>query len=142
MLLALIVLVWIMLAVAKRYKRGEGVTSAPKGLQNAIETVVNFVRDEVAKPNLGHKYQKYLPFLTIFFFILINNIFGLIPGSANVTGNIAFTLVLVADFFCGDHVQYQQALLGTYFLSSGIHMGVKFILVPVNFLVCSLNPLR
>lgn len=64
-------------------------------MQNTIETVVNFVKDEVAKPNLGHKYPRYLPLLlTIFFFILINNIFGLIPGSANVTGNIAFTLVL------------------------------------------------
>lgn len=47
----------------------------------------------MAKPNLGHKYE--MPYLlTVFFFILINNIFGLIPGSANVTGNIAFTAVL------------------------------------------------
>ena len=60
-----------------------------------MEPVITFVRDEVAKPNLGHKHEKYLPYLlTIFFFILINNIFGLIPGSANVTGNIAFTAVL------------------------------------------------
>src|SRR5207342_3935547 len=74
MILALFVLVWIMLSVAKRYKKGEGVTTAPKGMQNTIETVVNFVKDEVAKPNLGHKYQTYLPLLlTIFFFILINN---------------------------------------------------------------------
>ena len=64
-------------------------------MQKPLEPVINFVKDEVAKPNLGHKYRKYLPcLLTIFFFILINNIFGLIPGSANVTGNIAFTLVL------------------------------------------------
>ena len=95
MILALTLLVWIMLAVAKKYKTGQGVTSAPRGMQNTIETVVNFVKDEVAKPSLGHKYPKYLPLLlTIFFFILINNIFGLIPGTANVTGNIAFTLVL------------------------------------------------
>ena len=77
MLLALGLLVWIMLSVAKRYKKGEGITTAPKGMQNTIETVVNFVKDEVAKPNLGHKYTKYLPLLlTMFFFILINNIFG------------------------------------------------------------------
>ncbi|RYD88231.1 MAG: F0F1 ATP synthase subunit A, partial [Sphingobacteriales bacterium] len=74
MLLALIVLTWILLGVAKRYKQGEGVTTAPKGMQNAIEPVITFVRDEVAKPNLGHNYKKYLPLLlTIFFFILINN---------------------------------------------------------------------
>ena len=95
MILALIVFVWIMLRIAKRYKSGVGVTSAPKGSQSLLEPVITFVRDEVAKPNLGHKYEKYLPYLlTVFFFILINNIFGLIPGSANVTGNIAFTVVL------------------------------------------------
>src|SRR5688572_3718872 len=95
MLLALIVFVWIMLRIAKRYKTGVGVTSPPKGSQSLLEPVITFVRDEVAKPNLGHKYEKYLPYLlTIFFFILIYNIFGLIPGAANVTGNIAFTAIL------------------------------------------------
>jgi F-type H+-transporting ATPase subunit a len=95
MVLALAILIWVLLSVAKKYRNGEGVKSAPKGKQNLLEPVITFVRDEVAKPNLGHKYMKYLPYLlTVFFFILINNIFGLIPGSANVTGNIAFTLVL------------------------------------------------
>lgn len=95
MFLALIILLWIMMSVAKRYKNGQGVTTAPKGFQNAIEPVITFVRDEVAKPNIGHGYKRYMPLLlTIFFFILINSIFGLIPGSANVTGNIAFTVVL------------------------------------------------
>ena len=65
-----------------------------------MEPVINFVKDEVAKPNLGHKYQKYLPYLlTVFFFILINNLVGLIPGTANVTGNIAFTFVLAVISF-------------------------------------------
>ncbi|HWR32167.1 MAG TPA: F0F1 ATP synthase subunit A, partial [Chitinophagaceae bacterium] len=95
MILALSILVWIMLVIARRYKRGEGVNTAPKGVQNLIEPVITFVRDEVAKPNLGTKYEKYLPYLlTVFFFILINNLFGLIPGTANVTGNIAVTVVL------------------------------------------------
>jgi F-type H+-transporting ATPase subunit a len=95
MLLALGILVIILLRVAKKYKTGQGVTTAPKGMQNVMEVLVTFVRDDVAKPNLGHKYQKYLPYLlTVFFFILINNIFGLVPGTANVTGNIAFTVVL------------------------------------------------
>ncbi len=71
MLLALIIFVWIMLRIANRYKSGVGVTSAPKGSQSLLEPVITFVRDEVAKPNLGHKYEKYLPYLlTLFFFIL------------------------------------------------------------------------
>ena len=93
--LRLALFIWVMLVIAKKYKSGQGVTSAPKGSQSLLEPVITFVRDEVAKPNLGIKYEKYLPYLlTVFFFILINNIFGLIPGSANVTGNIAFTAVL------------------------------------------------
>ena len=101
MFLALIILVVLMTGIGKKYKNGQGVTSAPKGWQNAIEPVITFVRDDVAKANLGHKWAKYLPYLlTVFFFILINNIFGLLPGSANVTGNITFTLVLgVVSFF-------------------------------------------
>ena len=89
-----------MINVANKYKKG-GAKTAPSGFQNAIEPVITFVRDEVAKPNLGHAYGKYMPYLlTVFFFILINNIVGLIPGTANVTGNIAFTVVLgVISFF-------------------------------------------
>jgi F-type H+-transporting ATPase subunit a len=93
MFLSLALLVWIMVSVAKRYKTG--VIKAPSGMQNAVEPVITFIRDDVAKPNLGHRYQKFMPYLlTIFFFILINNLTGLIPGAANVTGNITVTLVL------------------------------------------------
>lgn len=94
MILALILLVWILTGIAKKYQK-KGSMSAPSGMQNAIEPVITFIRDEVGKSQLGNKYEKYMPYLlTVFFFILINNIVGLIPGTANVTGNIAFTLVL------------------------------------------------
>src|SRR5579863_5515528 len=73
MMIALAFFTWIMLTIAKKYKNGHGVVSAPKGSQGLLEPVIIFVRDEVAKPNLGRLYEKYLPFLlTIFFFILIN----------------------------------------------------------------------
>ncbi len=94
-LISVLLLIWLMTGVARQYGKGAGVTAAPTGFQNAIEPVITFVRDEVAKPNLGKKYEKYMSFLlTIFFFILINALIGLIPGTANVTGNIAFTAVL------------------------------------------------
>jgi F-type H+-transporting ATPase subunit a len=99
MLIGLILLVVIMTSIAKKYTRN-GHKAAPSGFQNAVEPVITFVRDEVAKPNLGGAYEKYMPLLlTIFFFILINNILGLIPGSANVTGNIAFTIILAIISF-------------------------------------------
>jgi F-type H+-transporting ATPase subunit a len=94
-IISAILLIWIMTSVAGKYAKGQGVKTAPSGLQGAIEPVVTFVRDEVGKNNLGDKYEKYMPFLlTVFFFILINNLLGLIPGTANVTGNIAFTAAM------------------------------------------------
>ncbi|WP_369434705.1 F0F1 ATP synthase subunit A [Mucilaginibacter yixingensis] len=94
--IASIVLLLIFFSVAKAYKKREG--QAPKGFQSLIEPVIMFVRDEIARPNIGYRYQKYMPFLlTIFFFIWIVNLMGLIPifpGGANVTGNILLTFVL------------------------------------------------
>src|SRR5690625_7260511 len=61
-----------------------------------MEPIIIFIRDEVAVPNIGEKkHSRYMPYLlTLFFFIWINNLLGLMPGAANLTGNIAFTLVL------------------------------------------------
>lgn len=95
--ISLIFMVWIFLHVAKLYKKNEG--KAPTGLQNALEPLILFIRDDVARPAIGEKkYERFFPFLlSIFFFILINNLMGLIPifpAGANVTGNISVTLVL------------------------------------------------
>ncbi|MFC2125571.1 F0F1 ATP synthase subunit A [Bacteroidota bacterium] len=80
------------------YKRNEG--QPPSGIQSFFEPIIIFVRDEVAKPNIGPKYEKYLPYLlTIFFFIWFNNMLGLLPGAANVTGNIAVTGTLAIFTF-------------------------------------------
>lgn len=134
MFLALTLLVLIMTSVAKRYRTGQGLTTAPKGLQNAIEPVIQFVRDEVAKPNLGHHYKKYMPLLlTIFFFILINNIFGLLPGSANVTGNIAFTVVLGVISFLVIVFSANKHFWSHIFWPPVPH-GIKLILIPVEIL--------
>jgi F-type H+-transporting ATPase subunit a len=122
-----------MTGIAKRYKNGEGVISAPKGWQNAVEPVITFVRDEVAKPNLGHSYKKYLPYLlTVFFFILINNIFGLLPGSANVTGNMAFTAVLGLISLVVILFSSNKHYWGHIFWPPGVPFLVKLILIPVE----------
>lgn len=141
MILALSLLVWIMISIAKRYKKGEGVNTAPKGMQNLLEPVITFVRDEVAKPNLGTKYEKYLPYLlTVFFFILINNIFGLIPGSANVTGNIAVTVVLGLISFVVILFSSNKHYWGHIINPPGMPLGVKFILIPVEILSVFIKP--
>lgn len=141
MLLSLTILVWLMLSIAKAYKKGQGVTSAPKGKQSLLEPVITFVRDEVAKPNLAHKYEKYLPYLlTVFFFILINNIFGLIPGTANVTGNIAFTVVLGVISFIVILFSTNGHFWGHIFNPPGVPGFVKPILVLVEFLGVFIKP--
>ncbi len=141
MMLALGLLTWLMLSIAGSYKRGQGVTSAPKGKQNLLEVLILFVREEVAKPNLGHKYEKYLPYLlTTFFFILINNIFGLIPGTANVTGNIAFTVVLGVISFVVILFSTNKHFWAHIFNPPNVPLGVKFILVPVEFLGVFIKP--
>ncbi|QIL39023.1 F0F1 ATP synthase subunit A [Pedobacter sp. HDW13] len=96
MFVAIFVIVIVFATVARAYKKRVG--KAPKGLQSFFEPIIIFVRDDIAKPNIGHKYAKFMPYLlTTFFFILFNNLLGLVPifpGGANVTGNIALTFVM------------------------------------------------
>ena len=133
MILALTLLVVLMTNIAKKYENGQGVTTAPKGWQNVMEPVITFVRDDVAKPNLGKKWKKYLPYLlTVFFFILINNLFGLIPGSANVTGNTAFTAVLGIISLIVILFSTNSHFWAHIFWPPGVPFLVKVILIPVE----------
>lgn len=96
MLISIIILFIVFYVAAKSYSKNH---KAPKGVAGFLEPLVLFVRDDIAIPNIGEKkYAKFMPYLlTIFFFIWINNIFGLIPFfpfSSNLTGNIFFTFVL------------------------------------------------
>ena len=101
MLFGLALMFWIFLSVGKAYR--ENPIKAPSGLQSFIEPMVLFVRDDIARPSIGPKFERYMPFLlTVFFFIWINNMLGLIPippGGANLTGNIAVTMVLALFTF-------------------------------------------
>ncbi len=134
MIIALALLVWVMLVIAKRYKSGQGITTAPKGAQSLLEPVIIFIIDEVARPNLGKRYQKYLPYLlTVFFFILINTLVGLVPGTANVTGNIAFTLVLAVISFIYIMFSSNKHYWG-HIINPPVPVGIKPILIIVEIL--------
>ncbi|MET1057195.1 MAG: F0F1 ATP synthase subunit A [Pedobacter sp.] len=99
--LSVVLLLAVFLKVANGYKVRNG--KSPKGLQSWFEPIIMFVRDDIAKPNLGHKYERFMPYLlTVFFFIWFNNMLGLIPflpGGANLTGNISITVVLATITF-------------------------------------------
>ena len=92
MMLSVLLLLFILIKTSKSYTNKK---LAPKGLQSFLEPLILFVRDDIIKSNIGPKHEKFTMFLlTIFFFILINNLLGLTPGAANVTGNISVTFVL------------------------------------------------
>lgn len=100
-----VLLLWIILGAASSYRKQAktGEYKAPKGFVGFIEILIMNIQNEVIKPCIGKNYQKFSPYLlTAFFFILINNLMGLVPlapGGANVTGNIAITLVLALFTF-------------------------------------------
>lgn len=93
-----LLLVIIVLATARWYKHRKCSDAAPRGFVGAMEAMIIMVVDDVIKPNVGKQAARFTPYLlTVFFFILLSNLMGLIPvfpGGANVTGNIAVTLAL------------------------------------------------
>jgi F-type H+-transporting ATPase subunit a len=93
---ALMVAIFIPLA---RHMSGRAVTKGP--FRNAFESLVLFIRDKVARPSIGgHGADEFVPFLlTVFCFILFNNLLGMVPGGASATGNINVTAVLAASTF-------------------------------------------
>ena len=99
---ALLVVVLI-LSTARWYRKHDALEEAPTGVPGLVEMLVASITDDVIKDAVGKDYEKYAPYLlTVFFFILINNLLGIVPffpGGANVTGNIAVTLVLAMFTF-------------------------------------------
>lgn len=140
LLLSAIILLVVFSSVRKGYLANKG--KAPKGLQSFLEPIILFVRDEIAKPSIGPKYTKYLPYLlTLFFFILVNNLLGLLPGAANVTGNIAVTLVLafitfLIVTFSGNKHYWLHILKPT-----GVPLALLPIMVPVEIVGVFMKPI-
>jgi F-type H+-transporting ATPase subunit a len=94
---SIILISWIFISAAKLYRKNR--RKPPRGLQSLLEPIIIFVRDDIAKQSIGEKnYERFTPYLlTVFFFIWINNMLGIVPippGGANLTGNIAVTGVL------------------------------------------------
>jgi F-type H+-transporting ATPase subunit a len=137
MLSAAIIGLFLFLSLARSYKK-TGI-SHPKGIQSFLEPIVLFVRDDVAIPNLGHKHEKYMPYLlTVFFFILINNLMGLIPFpppfGANVTGNIAITFVLALCTFLVTQFSGNKAYWKHVFATPGVPFWLLPVMIPVEII--------
>jgi len=105
LIISCIIMVILILSTAGWYKKRDkrGVMEAPKGFVGFMEMFIMSIVDDIIKPCVGKNYRKFTPYLlTAFFFIFLNNILGLIPifpGGANLTGNIAITMVLALFTF-------------------------------------------
>ena len=124
-------LMFAFISVANAYKSNRG--KAPKGLQSFLEPIIMFVRDEIVKPNIGHKYETYLPYLlTLFFFILFGNLLGLLPGAGNLTGNIAVTMVLAVLTFLITNLSGNKNYWSHIFWTPGVPLPLRIIILPVE----------
>jgi F-type H+-transporting ATPase subunit a len=135
MLFAALIGLWVFITLARSYKKTG--MSHPKGIQGFLEPVILFVRDDIAADIIGeHKYERYMPYLlSVFFFILINNLMGMVPFpppfGANVTGNIAVTGVLAVFSF----VIIQISGNKNYWRHIFATPGVPFWLLPIMIVV-------
>lgn len=140
MLLSALLLMLIFNAVAKGYKKNEG--KAPSGIQSWLEPVIIFVRDDIAKLMIGPKYAKFMPFLlTVFFFIWINNLLGLVPGGANLTGNIAFTFTLAFCTFIAVAINGNKDYWRHIFAMPGVPAWTLVILTPIEIIGMFVKPI-
>lgn len=142
MLLVIVILIVVFRSVAKAYTRRAG--QAPKGLQNVMEPLILFIRNEVAIPSLGKKKaDRYLPFLlTSFFFIWMCNLLGLIPfvGGFNITGTLSITIVLATIVFLITTFSGNAHYWGHIFWPPGVPTAIKFILVPIEIMSIFIKP--
>lgn len=142
MLLATVLLFLVFGAVSRGYKKRDG--QAPRGLQSFMEPIIIFIRDEVAIPAIGPKWEKFFPFiLSVFFFILVNNLFGLIPFfpfSSNVTGNVSTTMALAFFVFLVTNFNGNKHYWEHVVWMPGIPTFVKPILSVIEILGLFIRP--
>lgn len=125
-------MLWMFIGLAKSYKRGP----VPTGLGRVLEPLVIYVREEIARPNIGDKkYKRFMPYLlTVFFFIWISNLLGMTPLGLNVTGNIAVTVALTMfTFFIvqfSANIDYWKHI----FWMPGVPVPMKIVLAPIELL--------
>ena len=134
-----LLLILIFTSVSRAYGKNKG--KAPSGMQSFLEPLIVYMRDEVVKPSIGKNYGKYFPYLlTLFFFIFINNMLGLLPGGANLTGNIAITLVLAVITFLITNLSANK-YYWKHILLPDTPKWMWFIMIPVEVVGVLMKPL-
>lgn len=142
-LISALILVIVVMRLAGKYKKGIGRDVAPKGTwQNMMEVIIAFIRDDVAKVAIGPKYKKYVPYLlTMFFFILLGNLLGLVPWGVTATSNIMVTATLAIMTFLITQFSGTKDYWKHIFWPPDVSVPIKLILIPVEFLGIFTKPL-
>ena len=137
-LIVSLLMMWIFKRMAKSYKRNP----IPTGVGRFLEPIILYVRDDIAKPNIGEKnYKKYMSFLlTVFFFIWIINLFGLTPLGVNVTNNIAVTFSLAIMTYLITTFTANKHYWKHIFWMPGVPAPMKLILAPIELLGTIIKP--
>ncbi|OGX81129.1 F0F1 ATP synthase subunit A [Hymenobacter coccineus] len=139
LIISSLVLVIVFTSVARGYRRRVG--KAPTGMQSFLEPFVIFIRDEVAKKSIGPKYERYMPYLlTLFFFIWFNNLLGLTPGAANLTGNVAVTAMLAILTLIITLFSSNKNYWGHIFAPPGVPWALYIIMIPVELVGIIVKP--
>lgn len=136
------IIFFVFYGIARSYAR-KGALSVPRGIQNFMEPIILFVTNEVVRPCIGERsYRKYLPYLlTLFFFILFGNIMGLLPGAANLTGNIAVTMTLALFTFFITNFSGNRHYWNHVFNTPGVPLFIKPLIVSVEFIGIFTKPI-
>lgn len=140
--LTCLLMIFVFFSVASGYKK-RGM-QAPKGIQSFMEPLILFVRDEIARPSIGKHADRFVPFLlTVFFFIWISNLLGLIPflGGMNITGTLSVTMVLAAIVFIITTVNGNKHYWGHLVWPPNVPLPIKVILVPIEIAGIFIKPL-
>lgn len=140
-MLTVVLMFIVFMSIAKSYKRNPN--EAPKGLQSFMEPLILFIRDEVAKPSIGPRYEKFMPYLlTVFFFIWIANMLGLIPfiGGFNVTGNLAVTAILAIITFIITNVNGNKSYWAHIF-APGVPVALYPLMIPIEIMGLFIKPI-
>jgi len=134
LLLATVLLFLGFTALAKTYKASPN--NLPKGVGRVLEPLVIYVRDEMARPNIGEKkYKKYMPYLlSVFFLIFLLNLLGLTPLGLNVTGNISVTVCLALFTFLYVNLSGNADYWKHIFWMPGVPWPMKIVLAPIEVL--------
>jgi F-type H+-transporting ATPase subunit a len=131
MFISAALLLFIFLSIANAYKKKPG--QSPSGMQSFFEPIILYIRDDVAKTMIGKHYERFMPYLlTIFFFIWFNNLLGLIPAGANVSGNITFTMFLALGTFIVTTIYGNKEYWMHVLWTPGVPLPLRIIILPLE----------